>query len=38
MLDNGLVEMYGVETKRLIEQVSRNHLRFPAQFMFRFSK
>jgi len=37
MLDNDLAEMYGVETKRLIEQVNRNLLRFPAEFMFRLT-
>jgi hypothetical protein len=37
MLDKDLSEMYGVETKRLIEQVNRNLLRFPAEFMFRLS-
>jgi hypothetical protein len=37
MLDKDLAEMYGVETKRLIEQVNRNPLRFPAEFMFRLT-
>ena len=37
MLDNDLAEMYGVETKRLIEQVNRNPLRFPGEFMFRLT-
>lgn len=37
MLDKDLAEMYGVETKRLIEQVNRNLLRFPAELMFRLS-
>ena len=37
MLDRDLAEMYGVETKRLIEQVNRNALRFPPEFMFRLT-
>jgi hypothetical protein len=37
MLDKDLAEMYGVETKRLIEQVNRNALRFPPEFMFRLT-
>lgn len=38
MLDRDLAELYGVETKRLNEQVKRNMLRFPADFMFRLTK
>jgi hypothetical protein len=34
MLDHDLAELYGVPTKRLKEQVRRNHERFPADFMF----
>ncbi len=34
MLDEDLAEMYGVETKRLNEQVKRNIKRFPKDFMF----
>lgn len=34
MLDSDLAELYGVETKRLIEQVRRNIDRFPSDFMF----
>lgn len=34
MLDTDLAEMYGVETKRLNEQVKRNRKRFPKDFMF----
>lgn len=34
MLDRDLAELYGVETKRLNEQVKRNHKRFPLDFMF----
>src|SRR5689334_24462373 len=35
MLDEDLADLYGVETKRLVEQVKRNVERFPADFMFR---
>ena len=34
MLDRDLAELYGVETKRLNEQVKRNKERFPEDFMF----
>jgi len=34
MLDVDLAVLYGVPTKRLNEQVKRNQLRFPADFMF----
>lgn len=34
MLDEDLAEIYGVETRRLNEQVKRNRDRFPADFMF----
>ena len=34
MLDRDLAELYGVETKRLNEQVKRNIERFPEDFMF----
>lgn len=37
MLDRDLAELYGVETKRLKEQVKRNSERFPADFMFELS-
>jgi hypothetical protein len=37
MLDSDLAELYGVETKRLKEQVRRNILRFPKDFMFVLS-
>ena len=33
MLDSDLAKLYGVETKRLIEQVKRNQTRFPDDFM-----
>jgi len=38
MLDMDLAALYHVETKRLNEQVKRNELRFPADFMFRLTK
>lgn len=38
MLDRDLAILYGVETKRLNEQVRRNIERFPADFMFQLSK
>lgn len=38
MLDSDLAEMYGVETKRLKEQVRRNIERFPEDFMFELTK
>lgn len=37
MLDSDLSELYGVETRRLNEQVKRNFLRFPDDFMFQLS-
>ena len=37
MLDADLAELYGVETKRLNEQMRRNIERFPVDFMFRLS-
>ena len=37
MMDNDLAEMYGVETKRLKEQVKRNRDRFPEDFMFELT-
>ena len=38
MLDRDLAELYGVETKRLNEQVKRNIERFPNEFMFQLTK
>jgi ORF6N domain len=38
MLDEDLAELYGVETKRLVQQVRRNLDRFPSDFMFQLSK
>ena len=37
MLDKDLAELYGVETKRLKEQVRRNIERFPKTFMFELT-
>ncbi len=37
MLDSDLAELYGVETKALNRQVSRNEVRFPQDFMFRLT-
>ena len=34
MLDEDLAELYGVETRRLNEQVRRNMERFPEDFFF----
>ncbi len=34
MIDSDLAELYGVETKRLNEQIKRNQDRFPDDFMF----
>jgi phage regulator Rha-like protein len=38
MLDSDLAELYGLETKRLKEQVNRNIDRFPKHFMFQLTK
>jgi hypothetical protein len=38
MLDEDLAELYGVETKRLVQQVKRNLKRFPEDFMFQLDK
>jgi hypothetical protein len=38
MLDRDLAKMYGVETKRLNEQVKRNEKRFPEDFMFQLTQ
>jgi len=37
MLDSDLAELYGVEVKRLNEQVKRNLDRFPNDFMFELT-
>ena len=38
MLDYDLAEIYGYEVKRLNEQVKRNIVRFPEDFMFQLTK
>jgi hypothetical protein len=38
MLDRDLATLYGVETKRLNEQVKRNLTRFPKDFMFQLNE
>ena len=38
MLDSDLALLYGVETKRLNEQVKRNESRFPEDFMFQLTE
>jgi hypothetical protein len=38
MLDEDLADLYGVETKRLIQQVKRNLKRFPDDFMLQLTK
>jgi len=38
MLDVDLANLYGVKTKRLLEQVRRNKKRFPDDFMYQLTK
>ena len=38
MIDFDLSELYGVATRQLNQQVSRNKKRFPKDFMFRLTK
>ena len=38
MIDRDIAELYGVETRRLNEQVKRNKGRFPEDFMFQVTK
>ncbi len=38
MLDSDLAQLYGVETRRLNEQVKRNPDRFPEDFMFQLTE
>ena len=38
LLDSDLAELYGVETKVLIQSVKRNLKRFPSDFMFQLSR
>lgn len=37
MLDEDLADLYGVETRVLVQQVRRNEKRFPIDFMFQLS-
>ena len=37
MLDRDIAQLYGVETRRLNEQVKRNIDRFPKEFMFQLN-
>jgi len=37
MLDEDLADLYGVETRVLVQQVKRNAKRFPEDFMFQLS-
>ena len=37
ILDSDLAKLYGVETKRLNEQVKHNIKRFPEDFMFQLT-
>ena len=37
MIDADMAELYGVQTKRLNEQVKRNRERFPADFLFQLT-
>jgi ORF6N domain len=38
MVDFDLAELYGVETRQLNQQVTRNRKRFPKDFMFQLTK
>ena len=38
MIDSDLAKLYGIETKRLNEQVKRNIKRFPSDFKFQLTK
>jgi len=37
MVDEDIARIYGVTTKRLNQQVHRNHERFPSDFMFQLT-
>jgi hypothetical protein len=37
ILDEDLAELYGIETKKLVQAVKRNLDRFPADFMFQLT-
>lgn len=38
MLDEELADLYGVETRVLVQQVKRNAKRFPEDFMFQLTR
>ncbi len=38
MLDATLAELYGVETRVLVQAVKRNAIRFPSDFMFQLTQ
>ena len=38
MLDRDIASLFGVETRRVNEQVKRNLERFPSEFMFQLNK
>ena len=38
MLDADLAELYGVETRTLVQAIKRQRSRFPDDFMFRLTK
>ncbi len=38
MIDRDIAELYGVETRRLNEQIKRNIKRFPEDFMFQLTR
>jgi hypothetical protein len=38
MLDSDLAELYGVETRALVQAVQRNRERFPGDFMFQLTR
>ena len=38
MLDSDLAELYGVETRSLLQAVRRNSNRFPADFIFQVNE
>ena len=38
MLDDDLADLYGVETRVLVQQVKRNAKRIPADFMFQLTR
>ena len=38
LLDSSLADLYGVETRALVQAVQRNRNRFPDDFMFQLTK